>query len=396
MNLKSKEIGLNGFNAGSKIVLSVLALFALMAFLAVEYGKEDVKLKWYDQKIEASKIANNAIDYLKEFRLQKSVFIDAVNDPNETALIGQDITPITTDRGNIEAKLTATNPNFAAVIVEMLKEAGVEKNDIVAIAFTGSLPGLNISVHSAVQTLGLKPIIITSVGASNWGANDPYYTWLDMEKVLYDAGIFKNKSVAASIGGGLDRGRGLSPEGRQLIIDAIERNKVDFINEEYLENSIQKRMQIYDEHRKKDKIKAFINVGGGISSMGSTENARFIPSGLTMSLPMMNYPMRGVIIQMAEENIPIIHLLNINQLATKYGLPVSPTPLPMPGEGEIFIQKRYSVLLTSLVTIFMMAAIGFVFFMERKRHRLGTEQIKVSTSLLSIGICHPSTSRCTD
>ena len=72
MNLNSKEIGLNGFNAGSKIVLSVLALFALMAFLAVEYDKEDVKLKWYDQKIEAAKIANNAIDYLKEFRLQKS------------------------------------------------------------------------------------------------------------------------------------------------------------------------------------------------------------------------------------------------------------------------------------------------------------------------------------
>ncbi|MBP1683600.1 MAG: hypothetical protein H6Q27_1164 [Ignavibacteriaceae bacterium] len=41
-------------SAGSKTVLSVLALLALMAFLAVEYGKEDVKLKYYDQKLEAS------------------------------------------------------------------------------------------------------------------------------------------------------------------------------------------------------------------------------------------------------------------------------------------------------------------------------------------------------
>ncbi|MCW8813519.1 MAG: poly-gamma-glutamate system protein, partial [Chlorobium sp.] len=326
---------MNNFSAGSKIVLSVLALLALMAFLAVEFQKEDVKLKWYDQKLEAANLAKTAIDYLKEFRLQKGVFIDAINDPNETALIGQDITPITTDRGNIEAKLTATNPNFAAVLVEMLKKAGLEKNDVVAISFTGSLPGLNIAVHAAIQTLDLKPIIITSVGASNWGANDPYYTWLDMEKLLYDARIFKNTSVAASIGGGLDRGRGLSPEGRQLIVDAIERNKVDFINEEYLEKSIQRRMEIYDQHRKKSKIKAFINVGGGIASMGSTENSQFVPSGLTMSLPMMNYPMRGVLIKMAEENIPVIHLLNINQLAKKYGLPISPTPLPMPGEGEV-------------------------------------------------------------
>jgi poly-gamma-glutamate system protein len=364
-------------NAGSKTVLSVLALLALMAFLAVEYGKEDVKLKWYDQKIEAANLAREAAGYLKEFRMHKSVFIDVVNDPNETALIGQDITPITTDRGYIEAKLTATNPNFAAVVVDMFKEAGVEKNDVVAVAFTGSFPGMNIAVHSAFQTLKLKPIIITSVGASNWGANDPNYTWLDMERALFNAGVFKNKSVAASIGGGLDRGRGLSPEGRQLIIDAIERNKVEFINEEHLESSIHKRLEIYDKHRKKEKVKAFINVGGGISSIGSVENAKFIPNGLTKNLPMKNFPVRGLLIQMAEKNIPVIHLLNVNQLAQEYGLQINPTPLPRPGEGEIFIQKRYSVLLTAGVTFFLVLAIAFVFFMERRRHQLGTEQIIV-------------------
>ena len=366
---------MNNFSAGSKTVLSVLVLLALMIFLAVEFGKVDVRLKWYEQKIEAARIAKNAAEFLKEFRLQKGVFIDAVNDPNETALIGQDITPITTDRGYIEAKLTATNPNFAAVVVEMLKNAGLEKNDKVAVAFTGSLPGLNIAVHAALQTLKLKPIIITSVGASNWGANDPYYTWLDMENVLFKEGIIENKSIAASIGGGLDVGRGLSPEGRQLIIDAIERNKIEFINEEHLENSIQKRIDIYDKYREKNNIKAFINVGGGISSLGSTENDKFVPSGLSMSLPMMNYPRRGVLIRMAEENIPIIHLLNINQLARKYGLPVSPTPLPVPGEGQVFVQRRYSVILTLVLTLFLTAAIAFVFFMEKKRHKLGTEQI---------------------
>ena len=368
---------LNNINAGSKSVLSVLALLALMAFLAVEYGKEDVKLKYYEQKIEAARLSDNASKYLKELRLQKGVFIDAINDPNETALIGQDITPITTDRGDIEAKLTSTNPNFAAVVVGMLKEAGLEKNDFIAIAFTGSLPGLNIAVHSAVQTLELKPIIITSVGASNWGANDPYFTWLDMEKSLYQAGIFKYKSLAASIGGGLDRGRGLNPEGRQLIIDAIERNKIEFIDEEHLENSIQKRMEIYNQHRKKNAIKAFINVGGGIASLGSTENVKFIPTGLSVTLPMMNYPRRGVLIQMAEKGIPIIHLLNIKQLAHTYGLPISPAPLPVPGEGEIFVQKRYGILLTVLVTLFLSFAVTFVFMMERKRHKLGSEQIPI-------------------
>jgi poly-gamma-glutamate system protein len=363
------------FSAGSKRVLSVLALLALLAFLAVENGKEDVKRDWYNQKLEASQLAKEASEYLKEYRHHKGVFVDVLNDPNETALIGQDITLITTDRGYIESKLTATNPNFAAVIVDMLKESDLQRNDVVAVAFTGSLPGLNIAVLAALQTLKLKPIIITSVGASNWGANDPYFTWLDMEKVLYDAEIFKYKSTAASIGGGLDRGRGLSPEGRSLIKEAIERNGVEFINEEYLENSINKRIEIYRMLKKNNFIKAFINVGGGIASLGSTENVQFISSGLSKTLAMKNFPRLGVLVLMAQDNVPIIHLLNITQLASKYGLPVNPIPLPEPGEGEIFIQRQYSMELTITATIFLVLAISLVFYMERKRHRLGSEII---------------------
>jgi poly-gamma-glutamate system protein len=363
------------FTAKSKRVLSVLTLLSLLAFLAVEYGKIDVKRKWYDQKLEASKLTQKAMDFLKENRLQKGIFIDPVNDPNETALIGQDITPITTDRGYIESKLTSLNPNFAAVVVDMLKEADVKSGDFVAISFTGSLPGLNLAVLSAVQTLKLKPVIITSVGASNWGANDPYFTWLDMEKTLFDAGIYKFKSVAASVGGGQDNGRGLSPDGRNLIKDAIARNQVEFIDEEFLEKSIEKRLEIYNSNRKNRSIKAFINVGGGIASLGSTENDQFIPTGLILTLPMKNYPAKGVLIRMVEAHIPVIHLLNVTQLATLYGLPVSPSPLPEPGSGEIFVKRQYDTVLTISVTLFLSLIILSVFIMERRRHRLGTEQV---------------------
>jgi len=196
-----------------------------------------------------------------------------------------------------------------------------------------------------------------------------------MERVLYDSKIFKYRSIASSIGGGLDKGRGLSPIGRRLIRDAIERNKVEFINEKHLENSIVERMKIYNKKSKGEPIKAFINVGGGIASLGSTENVQFISSGLSKTLGMKNFPRRGVLILMAEENIPIIHMLNITQLARKYGLPVSPTPLPFPGEGEIFIQRQYSMTLTVIVTTFLMIAIALVFIMDKKRHRLGAEQI---------------------
>ena len=286
------------FRAKSNIVLIVLSSLSLLAFIAVENSKVDVKQQWYSQKLEAAQLSQLAANHLKNHRLENGVFIDVINDPNQTALIGQEYTLVTTDRGYIDAKLSTTNPNFAAIIVQLLEDAGLEEKDNVAVAMSGSFPGLNISVIAALETLKLKPIMITSVGASNFGANDPYFTWLDMENILNNSNIFHSRSVAASIGGGSDVGRGLSPQGRDLISKAIERNDVEFINEKHLENSIARRMEIYNEYSDGKPIKAFINVGGGIASLGNTINGKLIPPGLTEYLPLRNFHVRGVIIEM--------------------------------------------------------------------------------------------------
>jgi poly-gamma-glutamate system protein len=363
------------FRAKSNIVLIVLSSLSLLAFIAVENGKIEVKQKWYNEKLEAAQLSQLAAKQLKSYRFEKGVFVDVINDPNQTGLIGQEYTMVTTDRGYIDAKLSTTNPNFAAVVVQLLKDAGVEQNDNIAVAVSGSFPGLNISVMAALQTLKLNPIVITSVGASNYGANDPYFTWLDMEDVLYKSNVFHHKSVAASIGGGSDLGRGLSPQGRELIVNAIKRNGVEFINESHLENSIARRLEIYEEQSRGKPIKAYINVGGGIASLGNTINGKLIPPGLTEFLPTQNFPVRGVIIQMGQQKIPIIHLLNINRIGAKYGLPNSPEPLPEPGEGKIYIQEKYSMVVTSIATIFLVIIIVLVYFSERKHNRLGTDPV---------------------
>jgi poly-gamma-glutamate system protein len=363
------------FRAKSNIVLGTLFVLALLALLAVENSKVDVRQEWYAEKLEAARLAKTAEECLKNYRLQNGVFIDAVNDPNQTALIGQEYTLVTTDRGYVDAKLSTTNPNFAAIIVQLLKEAGCEEHDNVAIAFTGSFPALNIAVLAAIETLKLHPVIITSVGASNFGANDPYFTWLDMENVLNSSNVFHYRSVAASIGGGNDIGRGLSPEGRQLLMDAISRNSVLLINEEYLEKSIERRMEIYRENSQEKPYQAFINVGGGIASLGNTINANFIPPGLTMDLSIRNFPVHGVIIRMAQEGVPLIHLMNVKQLLNKYGLPYNPEPMPEPGEGGIFIQTKYNVLVTGIAVFILAAVVVLVYLGERKHHRLGTDVV---------------------
>jgi poly-gamma-glutamate system protein len=364
-------------NTNSNPVLGIFAVAALLAFLAVENSKLDVKQKWYNEKLEAAKQAKTAQQAIKDYRFERGVFMDEVNDPNETALIGQDLTPITTDRGDIDAKLASTNPNFAAVVVELLKQAGVREKDHVAVAMTGSFPALNISVLSALETLKLVPIVITSVGASNWGANDPQFTWLDMERLLERKKIYHTRSVAASIGGGGDVGRGLSPEGRGMIIEAIKRNNVDLINLEHIEKSIDRRIELYEKHSRGRPIKAYINIGGGIASLGTVVNGEIIPSGLSKQLPVKNYPVRGVIIEMAKRGIPIIHLYNIRQMWRDYELPIDPIPLPEPGSGGIFVRVKYDMWISWIAVGVLSGMILIAGYIDRRKHRLGTEPVPV-------------------
>jgi hypothetical protein len=78
---------------------------------------------------------------------------------------------------------------------------------------------------------------------------------------------------------------------------------------------------------------------------------------------------------MGRQGIPIIHLLNIDQLLEKFGLPSNPVPLPDPGDGGIFIEKKYNLLVTAVSTAILVIVIVFIYLAERKRHRLGTDVV---------------------
>ena len=55
------------------------------------------------------------------------------------------------------------------------------------------MPGANIAVLSAAQAMKVIPVIISSVGASQWGANQLDFTWLDMESALAKNDLFLPK-----------------------------------------------------------------------------------------------------------------------------------------------------------------------------------------------------------
>ncbi|MCU0611394.1 MAG: poly-gamma-glutamate system protein [Candidatus Eisenbacteria bacterium] len=321
-------------------VLLGVSVAAVVCLVAVQRSRVIQHSPYYSEKLRASRTAMLAQQAIRDQRLPQGLVIDLVNDPNATGMIGQEYTVITTDRGVLRAKLTSTNPNFAAAFVDMLGRAGLKPGDVIAVSLTGSLPCLNIALLAAAETMELRPITISSVGSSTWGANDPEFTWLDMEELLLRKGIIRTKSIAASIGGGEDRGRGLSRRGRRFIEEAIARNGVEVINERTLEASIRHRMELYSRAAGDRPIRAAVNIGGGVASLGASINGRLVPSGLSMTLARRNFPMKGSTLQLAERGIPIIHILQVERLARHYGLPIPPGPDPEIGVGPIYFTER--------------------------------------------------------
>lgn len=352
------------------VTLIGLTLFAILVFVIAEKTAEPERQPYYEKKLQAAKTTLLAMQAIKDYSRTLGISMDLQNDPYRTGLIGQERTPITSDRGVVNAKILAANPNFAAAFVDMLVKAKVKKRSVVAVGMTGSLPGWNIAFLAACDALELTPVVISSVGASDWGANLPSLTWLDMERVLNERGILQYKSTAASIGGPSDNGRGLSPEGRDMIKAAIERNKVQFINESTLQGSIGKRLEIYSATSGDRPITCYINIGGGSASLGGTANARLIPPGLTQHLAVMNFPMRGVINLMAEQGLPVINLLDVEKLALKYNLPAEVIDkAPELGEGSLYFKDRYSVSSTIILTI-ILAVVVFVVIRIDVKHYL--------------------------
>ncbi len=340
-------------------VLILLAVVSLGFFIALEKSKAPRKEPYYDLKLRAARLDLEAQKVLKEKRMKLGIPIDPINDPNSTGLIGHPFSIITTEKGDLISKWTSLDPNFAALVVDHLKRLNLKDGDYVAVAFTGSLPGINIAVLSALKTLNLKPIIITSLGSSSFGANDPRFTWLDMESALYEKGIFPWKSVAASLGGEDDLARELSPEGRDLLVRAIERNGVRFIEPTNLEEGIRRRVDIYIRESN-NSIRAFINVGRGAAALGRVvSEGREVPHGVLSRHDMFLFP-NSVMRKMADMGVPALNYINIQSLARKTGLKIAPIPLPAPGEGKLFVREKYSVGLAAVLATILAFLLFFV------------------------------------
>ena len=353
--------------------LVALAGLSLVVYAVAERSVAPVHAEAYRMKLAAVRLMQRGEHVILEAKRERGIVVDARNDPEGTGLIGPQFSLVTTDRGSQAAKALAAHPNFAAAATQMLLQGGVRAGDLVAVGMTGSLPGLNLAVLSACRAIGAEPILVTSVGASMFGANDPSLTWLDMEKVLAAKGLWPYRSLAASVGGGGDVGRGLSPAGRQLLLDAIERNGARLMDQPSVLDAVRARVALYDSvaAARGRPIRIYVNVGGGIASLGGAQNGRLIPPGLTRRLAARSYPNRGVINVLAERGVPVIHLLQVEKLARQYELADAGANPEKPGKGLLFIKYRYNLWIVSAAAALVLLANLFVLRLDLRHKLLG-------------------------
>ena len=353
--------------------LAALAVLSLTLYALAERSLQPAHADAFHKKIEAVRLMQRAEKIIGEARRAQGLTLDPRNDPENYGIIGPQFSLITTDRGSATAKSLAAHPNFAAAVTQMMLQAGVHEGDLVAVGMTGSLPGFNLAVLSACRSIGAEPVIITSAGASMFGANDPEMTWLDMEALTSSKKLWDFHSVAASLGGGGDVGRGLSPAGRQLLRDAIDRNHVLYLEPTSVFEGVKQRVAIYDSvaAARHKLIACYVNVGGGVASLGGAQNGRLIPPGLSRRLTTRNYPNRGVVNVLGERHVPVIHLLQVERLARDFDVVDGGMTPVKPGAGLLFIRYRYNLWIVAVSVLILLGANLFVLRHDLRQQWLG-------------------------
>ena len=341
----------------SRVMYVLASLLAVGVLVTAEVFKETLVQAHVEEKLEAARLMQRAMETIQNHRVRRIGPIDLEADPTNSGMLGLSSSVTTTNTGSLEAKRTSLNPNWAAVVVELLHEAGVTRGGTIAVGVSGSFPALNLATFAAAEVLDLDVVCIASVGASSWGANIPSLTWLDMERILGDAGILSTRSIAASLGGTRDRAIGMPKTGRRRLREAIKRANVPYIETETDLDSIEQRMALYREHAGDRYIQAYVNVGGSLASIGPKTVKRLYRPGLNVRLDPHAVHVDSVMKRFLRDGVPVVNLSKIVPLAELYGLELEPVALPQPGLGLVFERQGYNRLLVAGLLGFLLVSL---------------------------------------
>jgi poly-gamma-glutamate system protein len=331
----------------------LLFAIAFIAFILLIFSKSMIIDDDYHQMYDIAKSVEVAFEQIGDEKERLGIL------NGRLSILGPEYTGITTTLGSLESKTTAANPNFSSVIYKYIKSMDLEIGDSVAINVSGSFPSLNIQVIMVVEAMGYEPVIMSSIGASTHGATDPEFTFLDMENYLFKKGIIAHQSILFSPGGDGDMGRNMDQVVLAEIVERLKGLGYNYVAEENYFENVKNRVSLYGD------VAAFINVGGNFVSLTGNDIGNFDGYGLLNGG--YNIVDKGLIGYYLTREIPVLHLLNIKDIAIENSLPIDPGYPVVIGESGSFYREKFNfiwfVIMMSALSILLVVKV----YDEKKR-----------------------------
>lgn len=358
--MKQKPTKIRKIYLISSLLILILGFFLTLILANREAGEYEETQRNAMERMERAEA------YIKERIIEKGIEIEEI-DLNKTGLIGPEFTELTTTMGEIGAKRSTLNPEFAAMMIRYFKEAGLKEGDTIAIGASGSFPGLLIATLVASSEMKLDARVIASLGASTYGATRVEYNIYHILEDLKESKEADFSLVGVSMGGEGDKGGGAMEgflyDGSKELSYNLSKEEADktgavFIYEDTLSESIEKRLEIYGED-----IKLFINIGGASTNLGTGSYSLDFPPGLVMSIDKIPEGKdRGLIFEYMDKGIPVINLLSIKKICQMNSIAFDPIPLPSSSSSVFYSKVTYNpiIIIVTLLSAFSILLVGVI------------------------------------
>ncbi|MFA7126012.1 MAG: poly-gamma-glutamate system protein [Bacilli bacterium] len=341
---------------------ALLLVFTILLALT----KTTTKTSYFLEQKEAATLTMQAYEAIYNERQARGLLYtdptrqNEVMDPYESGLLGYWLTNITTTTGDLRAKQLSINPNFAAVVIDMIYKAGLSSGDEIGVVMSGSFPAIGIATLCALEVMNIHTCVIASIGASSYGATIPEFTIFDMMNVLYDQEILKSQLDYVSWGGFNDTGLEYPDDVRMSIFSRIEASSIPLLTGGSFEGVISERMRILNDAL--PHMSMFINIGGHFASMGQGFSTYLDDNGLIMQGKRLYSSDRGLINRYLEQGLPVIHFINIESLVIEYDLSLSYEPISLDLSSSVYHDEVVNGILLCiplLISVVIFLRIGF-------------------------------------
>ena len=137
-------------------------------------------------------------------------------------------------------------------------------------------------------------------------------------------GFIRKQADYYTLGGGSELGHALPPEGEALLRKAAKEAGVELLTAANLEEMIARKTGLLESHLPR----LLVNIGGSQANLGDALEVLRLSPGLVPASEMDNSG-NGVIGTAMQNNIPVIHMLNIRSLSNMVGIPYDTPPRKM-------------------------------------------------------------------